>query len=179
MPAKWDVPPSSWLMESALPRRYSSLDERRHQNPLRHRASESPEADAAFLLARIHGMARQDVGLANKAVEWGERGLSDEQRPWLVHALALAQFRAGKTDEAIQTLKQQVETAAWSGQFQNQIALALAYRLSGDEQQAEAWIEKARQWQAEQQKAVVDGTFSVQIVDWLPFHVMLQEAERE
>ena len=139
---------------------------------------ESPEPFAAFVLARTHAMTPQNAETAERAVQWGEFALENEQPAWFVHALALAQIRAGKTDEAIQTLRQQLDTGTWSP-FQNQIALALAYRHAGDKQRAQEWIAEACQWQIEKKKTAVDGTVAVQVIDWLPFHVMLREAERE
>ena len=143
----------------------------------RAQAGESPEPFAAFILARMHGIAPQERAIAEKAVKWGEFAVANEQSAWFVHALALAQIRAGKPDEAIPTLDR-LASEMWSP-AQNQVALAVAYRQAGDNKQTQEWIVQARQWQAEKRKAAVDGTVDVQVIDWLPFHVMLQEAERE
>ncbi len=126
----------------------------------------------------MHGIAPQEKEIAAKSVKWGKLAAANEQPAWFVHTLALAQVRAGESDEAIQTLRQQVTTATWSP-FLNQIALAVAYRLAGEKKQSQIWIKLARQWQADQRNAAVEGTVNVQVIDWLPFHVLLREAERQ
>jgi tetratricopeptide (TPR) repeat protein len=145
---------------------------------LRERAGEQPEPFAAFILARIHGIAPQQKEIADQAVLWGEEAVAQQPTPWFVHALTLARIRAGQSEKAIKTLTQQLKDKTWSP-FQNKIALALAYRNAGEDQLAQEWLSASRQWQAQIRNTAVKGRVNVPVIAWLPFHVLLQEAERK
>lgn len=140
----------------------------------RDQAGEHPTPFAAFTLARTAGLAEQDPDLARKAVDWAELSLTDDPRPWKIHALGLAHYRAGDYDAAIDALQESLETG-WSD-LQNQLALALVYHDTGDERRAREFLKAARTWRDEKQQQSVDGVVDVQVIDWLGLHALLREA---
>src|SRR5262249_33658809 len=60
---------------------------------------------AAFVLARTCGLAAGAVDDPRQAVRWGEQAVAGGPKiAWFLHALALARYRAGQFEKAVQRL---------------------------------------------------------------------------
>ncbi|HEV3260827.1 MAG TPA: protein kinase, partial [Gemmataceae bacterium] len=115
---------------------------------MRERFGRTEDVRAAYLVARVCGLGRRgvpeparSVRLANLAVK------ADPKAPWYLHTLGLAEYRAGRFDQAIQQLQKSMDTdPRWPGQVVNWLVLAMAHHRLGHADEARRWLDKADQW---------------------------------
>ena len=76
-------------------------------------------------------LAAETVVEPDQVVRWAESALRDDRRPWYLHVVGAAHFRAGHLDQAIKWLEE--SNTAWSNfntndndKLQNRLVLAMA-----------------------------------------------------
>jgi tetratricopeptide (TPR) repeat protein len=118
-----------------------------------------------------------------KGVSWAEEAVRTNPKcPWFLHCLALAHYRAGHFDQAIQWCDNSLKhDSAWGGGAQNWLLLGLTHKRLGQTQQASEWLDKAMHWRdgalTGKHEAGVAYPPDVVLSDWLEFQVLYREAE--
>ena len=136
---------------------------------------EQPERFDGYLFARTIGLASQEKQLAKKAVLLAQAAVDEKKQPFRVHALGLAQFRAGEYQQAQRTLETSMRN--W-GIGQNQAALALVCSALQQESTAQKWLTAAKDFRQDKLDASTNGTVNVLAIDWLALNALIAEAEK-
>jgi tetratricopeptide (TPR) repeat protein len=102
---------------------------------------------------------------------------------WHLFTLGAAQYRAGKTEDAVESLKKSLEShPAWVGRGQNHAVLAMACQRLGRRDEARDWLARGQAWLEETNGAIAKLRFgyatSDYLTDWLGGQVLLREAEK-
>jgi tetratricopeptide (TPR) repeat protein len=136
--------------------------------------------DFGATAARACTLSRDPVVKPAQAVLWAEAAVARQVRPWYVHGVALAHFRAGHRDLAITRCRQSLEAgASWDGRAVNWLLLGMALQRKGQNDEARQWLDRAQKWHA----AVLAGQRpeasppDMPLADWLEFQVLFREAE--
>jgi tetratricopeptide (TPR) repeat protein len=117
-------------------------------------------------------------------VRLAEPAVAKEPRvAWHLFALGAAQYRAGQTEAAIETLRKSLEVhPTWVGRGQNYVVLALACQHLGRHDEAADWLAQAKTWLDETNRLFAKNQFgyaaSDYMSDWLGALVLLREAEK-
>jgi tetratricopeptide (TPR) repeat protein len=147
------------------------------------RFGQTEDARIAYLVARVCGLRPKSVAeparsvrLANLAVK------ADPKAPWYLHALGLAEYRAGRFDRAIQQLQMSMDAdPRWPGQVVNWLVLAMAHHRLGHADEARRWLDKADQCIKKATEELPRGDTGMfpgmHIHDWLACLVLHQEAK--
>jgi tetratricopeptide (TPR) repeat protein len=101
-----------------------------------------------YFVARSCALAPGATPDPAQAVRLAELAVSAEPN-WAhnLHTLGLAQYRAGKFDEAIRKFHESIAASPeWTGNIVNWLGLALAYHRQGQTDEARHWFEKALRW---------------------------------
>jgi WD40 repeat protein/serine/threonine protein kinase len=142
------------------------------------RAGQTKDSFEAFVLARIGGMAPPGILDSSRAVQWGKQAVDSGPRvSWYVHALAMAHYRAGQFDIAVQRL-QESQSGNWvSVADLNYFGLALAeYRL-GHLALARESLAQGMDWLQKMTPAKSDALTTLFATDWLEAQLLRREAE--
>ena len=137
---------------------------------------EQPERYDGFVFARTIGLASQEKQLAKKAVVLGQAAIDDAKQPYMLHALGLAQFRAGDYQQAQRTLKTSMDML-W-GVGQNQAALAMVSSALQQEATAQKWLTAAKHAAKNNWTHQPMVQLTSYIIDWLGLNALIAEAER-
>src|SRR5262249_58150654 len=66
---------------------------------------------------------------------------------WYLHALALAHYRAGQFEKAVERSQESLRAdPRWGGTPLNWLVLALAHQRLGHDDEAGQWLDKATSW---------------------------------
>ena len=149
---------------------------------MRRREGKTSDPFVAYVLARTCLMTAEPVVEPDQVIRWAEAALRDDRRPWYLHVLGAAHYRAGHLDQAIKWLEE--SNTAWSNfntndddRLQNRLVLAMVHERLGHAAQARALLaEVERSWQRIL-AAKTDGAVSLQTPDWLPLQLLRSEAE--
>lgn len=105
----------------------------------------------------------------------------DPKAGWRLYILGLTHLRAKQFDQAVRRLDESISVdPMWAASFLNWPVLAMAHLELGHAQEARAWIQKARSWQAvTPSRAVSNGTPPASSPWWdrAEFEILRQEAE--
>jgi WD40 repeat protein/serine/threonine protein kinase/tetratricopeptide (TPR) repeat protein len=113
---------------------------------------------------------------------WAEASIpGDPKSVCALHVLALAHYRAGQFDRAIQRSGESLQAdPRWGGTALNWLLLAMAHERLGQHEEARQWTKKIVQWQAgidgEKQQRDVPYPPQMPLPDWLEFQVLSREA---
>jgi serine/threonine protein kinase/tetratricopeptide (TPR) repeat protein len=171
---------------------------RRLLNGFKERAGAEPSAGVAYTLARAHSIRPNTPGNPMQAITWGQRAVND--RPgagWFVHALGMAQVRAGLAPSSVrpgdkefdrlaqfrtarfQSALQQFQSSldlGW-GRELNPYYMALAYHHLGEAAKARQFFDIARA-QLNLARPVLAGEPTTLLEsDWLEANLIDQELE--
>jgi tetratricopeptide (TPR) repeat protein len=99
-----------------------------------------------------------------------------------LYALGIAQYRAGKFSDAIQSLNRSLDAhPAWLGRGQNYLTLAMANHQLGKFDEARDWLIKAKSARNELERIFSSKRFgfadSDYLSDWLTMLVLQPQAE--
>jgi len=84
--------------------------------------------------------------VANLAVEWAEKAVElGPERGNIWNTLGAAQYRAGKSQAAVQSLQESMRLGG-GGQAYDFLFLAMAHWQLGEKQEAHRWYDKAVEW---------------------------------
>jgi tetratricopeptide (TPR) repeat protein len=118
-------------------------------------------ARRAFLAARICATGRDAATDASRRLELAAKADQLEaRRPYTLHVLALAQYRAGLWSDALHSIDASFEAqATWSGHINNWLLLALIHTRLGHPDEARQWADKAADWRQKAYGEVPAGAF--------------------
>jgi hypothetical protein len=146
------------------------------------RAGQTSNPFIAYVLARSSIQTALPVVEPEQVIRWAEAALRDGRRPWFLHVLGAAHYRAGHLDQAAKWLEE--TNTAWSSfndndddKLQNRLVQALVQERLGHPAQARALLaEVQRAWQRIL-ATKTDGAVSLHTPDWLPLQLLHSEAE--
>ena len=149
---------------------------------MRRREGQASDPFVAYVLARSCILTTKPLVEPDQVIRWAEAALQDGRRPWYLHVVGTARYRAGHLDQAIKWLEE--SNTAWSNfntndddKLQNRLVLAMVHERLGHAAQARNLLtEVQRAWQRIL-ATKTDGAVSVQTPDWLPLQLLLHEAE--
>ena len=143
-------------------------------------AGEPASGEAAFIMARTMAISAAEVVEPQRVVAWAERAVKDDSRPWQLHVLGLALFRAGQFDLAMSRLEKS-NSGQWatSSKAQNWLVQAMIESRRGHGEEARRLIDRARQAirEVEPKKPNEPVRANVGPTDWVELAVLLREAE--
>jgi tetratricopeptide (TPR) repeat protein len=136
----------------------------------------------AYVLARSCIQTAEPVVDPAQVIRWAEAALQDGRRPWYLHVVGAAHYRAGHLDQAIKSLEE--SNTAWSNfntndddKLQNRLVLAMVHERLGHAAEARALLAEAQRTWQRILAAKTDGAVSLQTPDWLPVQLLRSEAE--
>jgi tetratricopeptide (TPR) repeat protein len=121
------------------------------------RFGQSQDPLELYMLARILALAPNDVAEPAQAVQRLEKAVA--ARPGEAcyrHTLAVAQYRAGQFDQAVQGLQKSLQLN-WDAHVVDWLLLAIAHQRLGHKAEARQWLDKAVQWIEQANKASQGG----------------------
>jgi tetratricopeptide (TPR) repeat protein len=141
------------------------------------RAGQTKNTFEAFVLARIGGMAPPGVLDPARAVQWGKQAVASAPHvPWFDHALALAHYRAGQFDLAVQRFKES-QSGNWSFVELNYFGLAMAEHQLGHKEKAKENLAQGVTWIQQATPEKTDQPTTLYATDWLEGQLLRREAE--
>jgi tetratricopeptide (TPR) repeat protein len=138
--------------------------------------------DRAYLLARA---AIAEPGAKSVTPEYAlrlaERALENGRRCWNLTTVAMAHYRAGNWDKAIEFYQQSLPDQAWKETHAwNHVGIALAQFRAGRQKEAEAAWQKAEALRLETEKQMREaapGQVQIHLFDLLLYEILKREAE--
>jgi tetratricopeptide (TPR) repeat protein/tRNA A-37 threonylcarbamoyl transferase component Bud32 len=147
-----------------------------------HGKAKDPEID--YYSGRILSLGAAEGEAREQGARWAERAVAAApNKAWYLHSLALAHYRAGQVDQAVQRVKESQKVAPdWGGPL-NPLLLALCYhaRKQQDEalqarRKASEWLDKVNRDRPSSEVGLPPAGFS--LWDWLEYQVLRREAEQ-
>jgi serine/threonine protein kinase/WD40 repeat protein/tetratricopeptide (TPR) repeat protein len=97
-------------------------------------------------IPRILALAPNDLVPAAQVVDMAQKYLAEHpEQTWYHHVVALAHYRAGQWDQAIDECQKGLEFN-WGGQVLNWLLLAMAHDQFGHADESRQWLDKAVHW---------------------------------
>jgi tetratricopeptide (TPR) repeat protein len=172
-PAEHPVP---WVQDAIL--KLASGDNagyRRAAARLMERCGRSPSAGVLTAVARACSLGPDAVPDAARLVEMALR--EEAKESWRITHVALARYRAGQPEQAVQAIKQR-GAEDWPVVWP---VLALAHSRLGNKDEARQWLDRAEAWLEE----VLDEALArpgvkspLPWMDWAEFQVLRREARQ-
>jgi hypothetical protein len=134
------------------------------------RAARTETPLEAYILARSCAMAAKSPADPARTVQWANRAVASNPSVWYLHALGLAQYRAGQFEQALQSFfRANVEL--------NAFGLALVHYRLGHPGEARRYLDKGVQWLERQGPPGPDQPAKLMPQDWLEAQLLRREAE--
>jgi serine/threonine protein kinase/tetratricopeptide (TPR) repeat protein len=138
------------------------------------RAGQSKDPYEFYVLARTCAIMAQGVVDAGQVVEWAKQAPAGYRAPWFLHALGLAQYRAGQFEDALQSFNEALG-GAWSQRDLCWFGLALVHQRLGHVVEARKCRDNAIQWLARVTSKNPQDPVSLPPPDWLAAQLHLRE----
>jgi tetratricopeptide (TPR) repeat protein len=140
------------------------------------RVKQTPAPFEAYVLARSCAMAAQCPVDPARAVQWANQAIASGQKPWYVHVLGLAQYRAGQFDPALQSFKK-ADVQGWTNRDLNWFGLALVHHRLGHGEEAQQCLAKGIQWLKQEGPQDTERPANLLPRDWLEAQLLRHESE--
>jgi tetratricopeptide (TPR) repeat protein len=147
------------------------------------RFNDPQNPDDLYMLTRILTLAPNDFFEPVKAVKWAKMAVvAHPQRPWYLHTLAVAHYRAGQFAEALEQCHESIKVdGGWGGDVLNELLLAMAYKRLAHGDEARQWLEKAKQtFDKRRKEKPHESPADMPVPSWgdrLEVDLLLREAE--
>jgi tetratricopeptide (TPR) repeat protein len=137
-----------------------------------------------FHAGRILSVGSAEKELREQGAKWAEQAVAAAPTlPQCLHVLALAHYRAGKFEQAVQHLKESRKAAPdWGGPL-NPLLLALCYQALKQPDEAEVerhnanvWLEKTNLPRPAAEAELPPATLG--LADWLEYQLLRREVKR-
>src|SRR5262249_43096494 len=132
---------------------------------MRRREGQTSNPIVAYVLARSCVQTSEPVVEPEQVIRWAESALRDGRRPWYLHVLGAAHYRAGHLDQAIKWLQESNaayrDTPSADDTLQNDLVLAMAHERSGYSARARALLADAQRSWRRIESARTDGAVSL------------------
>ena len=137
---------------------------------------ENPEA---YVLARICAIGRKSPVDPARILQWANQ--VGAVKPWELHVLGLAQYRAAQFDLALQSFTKS-NIGGWTSdgidcRGLNWFALALVHYRLGQPDEARQCFDKANQWLSQEGPSGPDQPAKLLPQDWVEAQLLRREAE--
>lgn len=141
-------------------------------------SAEAGDFCVAFVKARTCGIAPVESVPPQQLVDWAAECVKDDQRPWMLHVLGLAYYRAGDFQRAIETLEQS-NALPWDDPAPalNSLVLAMAHQRLGNTDEARRWLQKAQRAIQLARPKVPNGASDFFAPDVIAVELLRREAE--
>jgi tetratricopeptide (TPR) repeat protein len=140
------------------------------------RAAQSKDPYEAYILARSCAIGRKSPVDPAQAVQWANRAVASDHRPWCFAALGLAQYRAGQFDQALQSFTK-ANDKAWPAGELSWFGLALVHHRLGHPDEARQCLDKGIQWLERVGPPSPERPAQLLSWDWLEGQLLRREAE--
>jgi tetratricopeptide (TPR) repeat protein len=112
------------------------------------RFGRSKKPEEQYMVARILALDPNKVSEPAETVQRAERAVAAFPRGgWYRHVLAVASYRAGRFDLAVEHCQQSMKIdPGWGGHVVNWLLLAMAHQRLGQARDAREWLDKAVRW---------------------------------
>jgi serine/threonine protein kinase/Flp pilus assembly protein TadD len=145
-----------------------------------------------FHAGRILSLGPAEGEAREQGAQWAERAVAAQpNHPSYLHSLALAHFRAGRFDKAVERLQESQKVGAnwrgmvgddWGGPL-NPLLRALCFEALkqpeaalAERQKADKWLDKINHDRPKEQADLPPPNLT--LADWLEYHVLRREAEK-
>jgi serine/threonine protein kinase/WD40 repeat protein len=140
------------------------------------RAADTKDLWDSFIVARSCAIARNSPVDPARAVQWANQGVTNAPVALCFHALALAQYRAGQFDQALQSFtKANVKT--WRYSELCWFGLALVHHRLGHPDEARRCLAKGIQWLEREGPLRPGQPAKIHPLNWLEAQLLRREAE--
>jgi tetratricopeptide (TPR) repeat protein len=142
-------------------------------------AGEPTSGESAFIMARTVALGPTSTVAPQRIVAWAERAVKEDSRPWQLHVLGLALFRAGQFDAALSRLEQS-NAGKWgtAAKAQNWLVQALIESRRRHGPEAQRLVSRAQQALHDiEPKQPNQPVLGLAPTDWVELAVLLREAE--
>jgi tetratricopeptide (TPR) repeat protein len=145
---------------------------------MRRREGRTNNPFVAYVLARSSILSSDPVVEPEQAVRWAEQAVASDKKPWYLHVLGAAHYRAGHFGEALKRLEES-NSRYWNEQagMQNRLVLAMTYQRLGDVTRARAELDEVMKWWNGLEAAKTHEAIAMPTTDWLPLQILRREAE--
>jgi WD40 repeat protein/serine/threonine protein kinase len=160
---------------------------------LRERISGTEESFTGFYASYASRtvLLTSDSGISpRESLRWAEAAVSsNHRRADYLHILALAHYRAGQFDLAIQSAEESLKAVPrWGGTLLNWLLLAMAHERLGHQDEVRRWTKKVAQWRErvavgrianpsyEGQQEEAPCPPEMPLPDWLEYQVLSRES---
>jgi len=140
------------------------------------RAAETKDPYEAYTLARSCAMARKGPVDPARAVQWAKQSVANEHNAWDYHVLGLAQYRAGRFDQALQSFTR-ASNKSWRFWELNWFGLALLHHGLGHPDKARQCLDKGIEWMERKCPPSPGRRAELLPQDWLEAQLLRAEAE--
>jgi S1-C subfamily serine protease/HEAT repeat protein len=106
-----------------------------------------------YLVARIASLAAGAPADPERVVPMAERAVAAGGTAWFRHSLAVAHYRAGQYDKAVQQCQESMKADPRWANVLNGFVLALARHRLGHADEARQWLDKSTGWMTRASKA--------------------------
>jgi WD40 repeat protein/tetratricopeptide (TPR) repeat protein/serine/threonine protein kinase len=133
-----------------------------------------------YVLARTFALAAAAEVPPARALEWAQQAANHDSAAWVLHALALAHYRAGHLDQAIERARVSNDQP-WTdlGKAQNWLVLALSHARLGNAEEARQCWEAALPSLGVVDQVQPDEPLTLSVPDLLEIQVLRRQAEAE
>jgi len=156
-----------------------------YQKARQRRLAEQP-SDSDNVVRGLAAVPLENAADGARLVEWAEQGVkANPDRPWYIHALSLAQYRAGQFEAAIENGKKSnamnwrnaKKTPKEGPKAQNWLVLATAHFRLGQTAEANDCLATARKIVEDNRPKEPDDAVDMYWADWEEINVLLREAQ--
>jgi hypothetical protein len=115
------------------------------------------QARVRYLAARTACLGPAMPAAATAATRLADAAVKLEGTAWHLHALGLAQYRAGQLDEAARTIQASLDDPKWEGKPCNWLVLAMINHDRGQPNAAQKNLETAVKWMDDAASKLPEG----------------------
>ena len=140
--------------------------------------SSTKDPKTEFLAARLCALEAGAVTDPAQPLQWAQRAVAADRAAWYLHALGLAQLRAGQPEQAIKSFKDSIASKGDWSHVVNWLGLAIACRQAGKADEARDWWRKSQEWIAKATKELPRDQLTPNIHpnEWLECQLLSREA---
>jgi Flp pilus assembly protein TadD len=148
---------------------------------LQKRMDQTSVPKPAYIVCRAGLLSSATPITPAQLVRWGEQAVAQEKKPWHLHTLGAAHYRAGQFEQAIERCRESLQFGpGWHGKILNWLVLAMAHQRLGRKDEARQWLAQLTQWRQTlppSKEKIPLCPPSLHSWDWLEFQVLIREAE--
>jgi hypothetical protein len=111
------------------------------------------DMQTVYLVARIASLTAGAPAEPERVVPMADRAVATRGTAWHRHTLAVAHFRAGQYDKAVQQCQESMKADPRWANVLNGFVLAMAHQRLGHAEEARQWLDKSARWMTQASQA--------------------------